>query len=79
MPKKGDGIQFQDPQQTLIVKRIMDGVVDDTTIWQNLSNNLDALAHGSNWEITVVGTTPACYRWEAGTAQVFLLPTSLGI
>jgi hypothetical protein len=35
MPKKADGIQFQDPQRTLIVKRIMDGFVDYTTIWQN--------------------------------------------
>jgi hypothetical protein len=32
MPKKADGIQFEDPR-TLIVKRIMDGFVDDTTIW----------------------------------------------
>jgi hypothetical protein len=24
MPKKADGIQFQDPQQTLLVKHIMD-------------------------------------------------------
>jgi hypothetical protein len=29
MPKKADGIQFQDPQHTLLVKRIMDGFVDD--------------------------------------------------
>jgi hypothetical protein len=35
-PKKADGIQFQDPHLTVLVKRIMDGFVDDTTIWQNL-------------------------------------------
>jgi hypothetical protein len=35
MPKKADGIQFQDPNLTVCVKRIMDGFVDDTTIWQN--------------------------------------------
>jgi hypothetical protein len=28
IPKKADGIQFQDPQRTLIVKRIMDGFVE---------------------------------------------------
>jgi hypothetical protein len=33
MPKKEDGIQFQDSEQTMIVKRMMDGFVDDTTIW----------------------------------------------
>jgi hypothetical protein len=51
MPKKADGIQFQDPQQTLLVKRIMDGFVDDTTIWQNLFNGLDSLHQGSIQEI----------------------------
>jgi hypothetical protein len=35
MPEKADGIQFQDPHQTLLVKRIMDRFVDDTIIWQN--------------------------------------------
>jgi hypothetical protein len=51
MPQKADGIQFQDPQQTMTVKRIMDGFVDDTTIWQNLPNELDALSQGSIGEI----------------------------
>jgi hypothetical protein len=27
----------------------------------------------------IVGTTPACFRWAAGTAEVFLLPAPLGI
>jgi hypothetical protein len=35
MPKKADGIQFQDPHLTVLVKRIMDEFVEDTTIWQN--------------------------------------------
>ena len=42
MPQKTDGIQFQDPHLTLLVKRIMDGFVDDTTIWQNLLQSLDS-------------------------------------
>jgi hypothetical protein len=36
MPKKADGIQFQDPHLTVLVKRIMCRFVDGTTIWQNL-------------------------------------------
>jgi hypothetical protein len=36
MPKKSAGIQFQDPQRTLLTKRIMEGFVDDTTLWLNL-------------------------------------------
>jgi hypothetical protein len=63
MPQKADGIQFQDPQRTLIVKRIMDGFVDDTTIWQNLANNLDALSQGSTGEIATRLKTAAQW-WE---------------
>jgi hypothetical protein len=44
---KGRRHSVQDPQQTLTVKRIMDGFVDDTTIWQNLANELEALSQGS--------------------------------
>jgi hypothetical protein len=36
MPKKSAGIQFQDPQRSLLTKRIMEGFVDDTTLWLNL-------------------------------------------
>jgi hypothetical protein len=36
MPEETEGIQFQDPQRMILLKRIMDGFVDDTTIWQNL-------------------------------------------
>jgi hypothetical protein len=36
MPEKADEIYFQDPQQTLLVERIMDGFVDGTTIWQKI-------------------------------------------
>jgi hypothetical protein len=32
MPEETDGIQLQDPQRTQLLKRIMDGFVDDTTI-----------------------------------------------
>jgi hypothetical protein len=47
----------------MIVKRIMDGFVDDTTIWQNLSNNLDALSHGSIGDIADRLKTAAQW-WE---------------
>jgi hypothetical protein len=63
MPKKADGIQFQDPQRTLIVKQIMDGFIDDTTIWQNLSNNLDEFSQGSIGEIAARLKT-AAHWWE---------------
>ena len=35
MKKKVGGISFCDPQGKTTVSRIMDGVVDDTTIWAN--------------------------------------------
>jgi hypothetical protein len=35
MPERVNWIQFQDAHLTLLVKRIMDGFVDNTTIWQN--------------------------------------------
>jgi hypothetical protein len=49
MPKNVDGIQFQDP--TLLVKRIMDGFVDDTTIWQNLLQSIDSTSQVTISEI----------------------------
>jgi hypothetical protein len=63
MPKKADGIQFQDPELTLLVKRIMDGFVDDTTIWQNLHDNLETLSRGSIGEIADRLKTAAQW-WE---------------
>jgi hypothetical protein len=36
MPEETDGIQFQDPQRTQLLKRIMDAFVDDSTIWKNM-------------------------------------------
>jgi hypothetical protein len=41
----------------------MDGFVDDTTIWQNLSINLDALSQGSISEIAEKLKTTAQW-WE---------------
>lgn len=46
MPKKGDVIQFQDPHQTLLVIRIIDGFVEYTAIWENLLKGLDSLSRG---------------------------------
>jgi hypothetical protein len=62
-PKMADGIQFQDPHQTLVVRHIMDGFVDDTTIWQNLFNGLDSLYQGSIQEIATRLQTAAQW-WE---------------
>jgi hypothetical protein len=82
MPKKAEEIQFQETHRTQHVKRIMDGFVDDTTMWQNLPNGLDFISQGFIEKIakcrTLVGTTPACHRRAARIAQVFFLSTSLG-
>jgi hypothetical protein len=47
MPGKADGIQFQDPHHTLLVKHIMDRFVDDTTkFWQNFLRGIDSSSKG---------------------------------
>jgi hypothetical protein len=86
MRKNADGIQYQDPRQPLLVKRIMDGFVDDTTIRQHLAKGLGSLSQGYTGyryptpdRRTMVGTTPARHRGTARIAQVLLLPTTLGI
>jgi hypothetical protein len=44
MPEKADGVQYQDPHQTLLVKRsLRDELVDDTTIWQNFVDGASTL------------------------------------
>jgi hypothetical protein len=46
------GFHFQDPHQTLQVKRIIDGFVDDVTFCKNMLQGLDPLSQGTIQETT---------------------------